>query len=300
VSSPAVPADTRSWLDAPNAGWLIALLGWVALYAPVYWWASNTIWQSDEHAHGPIVLAVLAWLLWGLRDSLAQAPDEATAVRGWAWGWPVLVFGLLLYVLGRVLDFSIFVFGSQTFVLAGVLLILKGTRALRLAWFPIFYTIFMIPLPGVLVDAITGPLKQWISAIVETVLYGAGYPIARTGVVIVIGQYQMLVADACSGLNSMFSLSALGTVFMYLMARKSLLHNAIMLASILPIAFVANIIRVVILVLITYHLGDEAGQGFLHGAAGIVLMLVALLIFFLLDALLVWLIRPRGKPAAGA
>ncbi len=298
MSSHAFPVESRSWLGAPNTGWVIALLGWAAMYLPVYWWASNTIWQSDEHAHGPIVLAVLAWLLWGLRESLAQSPDEIDSGRGWGWGWPVLAFGLLLYVLGQVLNFSIFVFGSQTFVLAGALMVLKGARALRLAWFPIFYTIFMIPLPGVLVDAITGPLKQWISAIVENILYGAGYPIARTGVVIVVGQYQMLVADACSGLNSMFSLSALGTVFMYLMARKSLLHNAIMLASILPIAFMANIIRVIILVLITYHLGDEAGQGFLHGAAGIVLMLVALLIFFLLDTLLVWVIRPRRTRAA--
>ncbi|MBA3587992.1 MAG: exosortase B [Methylibium sp.] len=268
------------------------------MYLPVYWWAGNTIWQSDEHAHGPIVLAVLVWLLWGLRESLAQSPDEVQL--GWGWGWPVLAFGLLLYVLGQVLNFSIFLFASQTFVLAGALLLLKGTRALRLAWFPIFYTIFMIPLPGVLVDAITGPLKQWISAIVENILYGVGYPIARTGVVIVVGQYQMLVADACSGLNSMFSLSALGTVFMYLMARKSVLHNAIMLASILPIAFASNIIRVIILVLITYHFGDEAGQGFLHGAAGMVLMLVALVIFFLLDTLLAWVLGSRRKPAATA
>ena len=73
---------------------------------------------------------------------------------------------------------------------------------------------------------------------------------------------------------------------MYIMARTSRLHNAIMVASILPIAFTANIVRVLILVLITYHLGDEAGQGFLHGTAGIVLMIVALIGFFALDAVL--------------
>jgi exosortase/archaeosortase family protein len=86
------------------------------------------------------------------------------------------------------------------------------------------------------------------------------------------------------------------------MARRSLLHNAIMLATILPIAFVANIVRVIILVLITYHFGDAAGQGFLHGAAGIVLMLVALLIFFSVDGLL-WRLRTRRQakvPPQGA
>ena len=97
-------------------------------------------------------------------------------------------------------------------MVAGALLLLKGPPALRVAWFAVFYMVFMIPLPGILVDAITGPLKQWVSVIVEGMLYAAGYPIARTGVTMTIGQYQLLVADACSGLNSMFSLSALGTL----------------------------------------------------------------------------------------
>jgi exosortase len=155
----------------------------------------------------------------------------------------------------------------------------------------------MIPLPGILVDAITGSLKGLIANIVESLLYAVGYPIARSGVILSIGPYQLQVADACSGLHSMFSLTALGTLFMYMMGRKSKLHMGIMLAAILPIAFVANIIRVMTLVLVTYHLGDEAGQGFLHGAAGMVLMLVALLFFFVLDAILDKLL-PASRPLA--
>jgi exosortase B len=189
-------------------------------------------------------------------------------------------------------------FGSQPFIVAGVLLLLRGPEAIRVAWFPLLYFVFMIPLPGILVDAVTGPLKQWISIIVVELLYDIGYPISRNGVVLTIGQYQMLVADACSGLHSMYSLSALGTLFMYIMARRSKLHNAIMLASILPIAFIANIVRVIALVLITYHFGDEAGQGFLHGAAGMVLMLVALMCFFALDALLDRVVARRERSAA--
>lgn len=117
---------------------------------------------------------------------------------------------------------------------------------------------------------------------------------------ITIGQYQLLVADACSGLHSMFSLAALGTLFMYIMKRESRAHNAIMLLAILPIAFISNIIRVIVLVLVTYHLGDEAGQGFLHGAAGMVLMLAALMFFFVLDGVLAWVFRPRTAPPGTA
>jgi exosortase len=151
------------------------------------------------------------------------------------------VLGLLIYMTGRAFGISILELGSQMFVVAGLLLLIKGSPALRTAWFPVLYIVFMIPLPGTLVDAATGPLKQWISAIVETILYAVGYPIARTSVIISIGQYQLQVADACAGLNSMFSLAALGTLYMFITARKSKLHNALMLASILPIAFTGNI-----------------------------------------------------------
>ena len=110
-----------------------------------------------------------------------------------------------------------------------------------------------------------------------------------------IGQYQLLVADACSGLNSMFSLSALGLLFIYIMNRGSWWYVAIRVASILPIAFAANIVRVMVLVLITYYMGDEAAQGFLHGAAGMLLMVVALVILFVLDWVLSrFFVRPQA------
>jgi len=270
-----------------NRAWLLAAFGFAVMYVPLYWWAANGIWQSDDHAHGALILAVMVWLFWGLRAQIAAVPARPQPLVGWL----VFAIGLFLYVVGEVFQISILGFGSQPFVVAGILLLLKGTGATRVAWFALFYFIFMIPLPGIIVDAVTGPLKNWISAIVVEILYRVGYPISRSGVVLTIGQYQMLVADACSGLHSMYSLSALGTLFMYIMARTSRLHNAIMVASILPIAFIANIVRVMILVLITYHFGDEAGQGFLHGTAGMVLMLVALACFFALDALLARILR---------
>jgi exosortase B len=275
--------------------WWIALGGFAAMYVPLYSWAAfseNALWQTDDHAHGALILLVLIWLFWGMREAVFASPTRPS--RGL--GWTLFAIGLLLYVIGQVVGIAIFMFGSQPFIVAAILLLLRGPDAIRIAWFAIFYFIFMIPLPGIFVDTVTGPLKQWISAIVVELLYSVGYPIARTGVIISIGQYQMLVADACSGLHSMYSLSALGTLFMYIMGRKGLLHNSIMLASILPIAFAANVVRVIVLVLITYHFGDAAGQGFLHGAAGIVLMLVALLLFFALDSLLERILRPRDPP----
>jgi exosortase B len=278
--------------SAHRSDWIIALAGFAAMYLPVYWWAATTIWQTDDQAHGAIILLVVGWLFWDRHKAILAAPRQPAAAAGWA----SFALGLLVYVAGRAFNVSILELASQVPVILGVLLILRGWPAARAAWFPLMYIVFMVPLPGILVDAVTGPLKQWISVIAENSLYAVGYPIARNGVMLSIGQYQLLVADACSGLHSMFSLSALGMLYMYIVARRSMAHNLIMLASILPIAFTANIVRVMVLVLVTYHFGDAAGQGFLHGAAGIVLLVVALLIVFVLDGALTLLVGRKEGP----
>ncbi|OIP08297.1 MAG: exosortase B [Betaproteobacteria bacterium CG2_30_68_42] len=262
--------------------WAPVALGLALLYGPTYWDLAHGLWNTEEQAHGPIVAAVALFLIWQNRAALAAAGARPRDVAGGA----LLGFGLLLYVLGRSQDILLFEIGSQIPVLAGTLLVAAGAPALRALWFPVLFVIFMVPLPGFLVDAATGPLKQMVSLIAENLLYAAGYPIGRSGVVLTIGPYQLLVADACSGLNSMFSLSALGLLYLYLMRHASWLRNGALIASILPIAFAANAIRVIVLVLVTYHLGDEAGQGFLHGAAGIVLFIAALLLLFALDGLI--------------
>ena len=269
-------------VSAAATPWLLAAIGLAAMYLPSYWTAAHGIWNSEDFGHGPIVLAVAAWLFWSVRAQVVASPVQPSPVLAWC----LLALGVFLYLFGRAFGISSAEFLSQPIVVASTLLLLRGAGALRAAWFPVLYLIFMVPLPGTLVDLLTGPLKQGISVVVTEFMHALGYPIARSGVMITIGQYQLLVADACSGLHSLFSLSALGTLFMYIMGRQNRWHNAWMLASIIPIALISNGVRVIVLVLVTYHFGDEAGQGFVHGAAGMVLMLVALMFFFALDTLL--------------
>lgn len=281
--------DARPSQSTARLEWLPVITGLLVLYGPTFYDAATTFWRSDENAHGPIILAIIGWLIWKERAALFAKPSPPAPASGLA----VLVFGLLLYIVGRSQEIALLEIGSLALVLTGVLLAMRGWRALRVFWFPILFVAFMVPLPGFLVDAVSGPLKQYVSEIAEQLLYAANYPIARNGVIISIGQYQLLVADACSGLNSMVSLSALGLLYLHLMHRESWLHNGLVFASILPIAFTANIVRVLVLILITYHFGDEAGQGFLHRAAGIVLLIVALIALLLLDGILVRVIKPR-------
>jgi exosortase B len=277
--------------------WVPVAIGLCALYLPTYVTLWNGVWNTEEQGHGPLILAVVAFLLWQKRHGLIDQADRPAPYCGWT----VLVFGLLVYVLGRSQQILMFEVGSQIPVVVGSILIVRGWRTLKFVWFPLFFIVFMVPLPGIVVDALTGPLKRHVSEIAEFVLYGVGYPIARSGVTLTIGPYQLLVADACSGLHSLYSLTALGLLYMYLMQHKSVLRQVALGAVILPIAFGANIARVIFLVLVTYHLGDEAGQGFLHGFAGIVLFMVALLLLFAFDGLLGTVFRdpastrPNGK-----
>lgn len=275
--------------------WWPVILGLVVLYTPTYWVLAHGLWNSEEQAHGPIVLTVALFLIWQKRDIFLTPLYDQTSTTNTFFGWALLFFGLLAYAVGRSQDILIFEIGSQIPVILGALLITLGLRSVKALWFALFFLLFMIPLPGFVVDAATGPLKQYISIIAEQVLYAAGYPIARSGVMLTVGPYQLLVADACSGLHSMFSLSAMGLLYLYMMQHTSPARNIIIMVAILPIAFVANVVRVMVLILVTYHLGDEAGQGFLHGFAGIMLFVIGLLFLFALDGMLGFIFPDRSR-----
>ena len=269
----------------------LLLLGFLILYGPTYAHLSRTLWASDEQGHGPIILAASAWLLYQRREALALLP---AATREWP-GWLLLGLGMLCFAFGHSQAIFIIDVGSQIIVLSGLLLLFKGPAALRLCWFPLFFLIFMVPLPGPLVAAVTTPLKSAVSSVASSLMHQAGYPIGRSGVMLSIGPYQLMVADACAGLNSMFTLEALVLLYMNLVGHKSAVRNVLLALSAIPISFCANVVRVVILVLVTYHFGDEAGQGFIHGFAGMVLFLVALMLTIALDNLYGLVLRLRGR-----
>jgi exosortase B len=229
-----------------------------------------------------MVLGSCIYLLWSIRDKLFQDVGKPAPVAGLI----SLSIGLVFYVIGRsqqVVEAEGF---SQIPVMIGCMLLLLGWKGVRLAWFPLFFMLFMVPLPGALVSAVTLPLKQAVSVVAEQVLFWLDYPIARTGVMLTIGQYQLLVADACSGLNSLFTLEALGLLYMNVMNYQSKTRNFALALMIVPISFVSNVTRVITLVLITYYFGDETGQGFAHGFAGILLFAVALMLTYAFDRLL--------------
>ncbi|MFZ3289214.1 MAG: exosortase B [Telluria sp.] len=287
----AADVAPAAWLKRPLLEWWPVVAGVALLYLPTLYDLLTGLWMTEEQAHGPIILALAIWLLYRqwpqMRSASAQAPISAA-------GWPVMGFGLLLYILGRSQHIVALEIASFLWMLAAIVLLKFGARALRILWFPFFFMLFMIPLPGQLVSMLTLPMKMAVSYVTEQVLFLAGYPIARNGVILQIGQYQLLVADACAGLQTLLTLEALGLFYLNVVRHTSSFRNIALAVLIVPISFTANVIRVIVLTLVTYYFGDAAGQGFLHGFAGMVLFVSALTLILALDSLLQFIITRRA------
>ena len=269
--------------------WVPIVIGLLALYLPTYQHVFNSLWVTEDQAHGPIVLMVIVFLFWQKREhfALSAADKPAPILCG-----ITLFFGLLFYVAGRSQDIFILDLASQIFVLAGVFIFMRGIPMLKALWFPLFFIIFMIPFP---LDSLTLPMKMGVSYVTETILFWFDYPIAREGVILQIGQYQLLVADACAGMHTLISLEALGLLYLSLVKHDSLIRNITLTLLIIPISFTANVIRVITLTLITYYFGDEVGQGFVHGFAGILLFFVALMFIMTVDSMLQYFVKWKQK-----
>ncbi|MFT3735907.1 MAG: exosortase B [Rhodocyclaceae bacterium] len=267
-----------------NVDLTLMLAGLAAMFVPTFWGLmASGLWTDDEHAHGPIIFVLAHWLIWNVW-SRYEAPADARPAP--ILGWVCLVFAALLYLPGRIVDLIYFEVAAYVVALTGVIFLSGGKPLAKVMIFPLVFMLFMIPLPNALVGPISEILKTGVSAVTEEVLYAVGYPISRTGVIIAIGQYQLLVADACAGMRTLFMLEALGVFYLNVVRHTSMLRNFTLPLLIVPISFTANVVRVIVLALITYYFGDEAGQGFLHGFAGMVLFLSGLVFMLIADKLL--------------
>lgn len=259
-----------------------AALGLLALGIPTLITIARESWTGETGVHGPIVLATGIWLF-------AQRWQELLSIARPGRSMPAAVLislSLLAYVFGRAFDFlviEVLAFGG---VLLAVFYLSFGGEAVRRMWFPIVYMLFVVPIPGWVIDTITGPLKAYVSHSATYLLEKAGYPIVREGVTLYVAQYQLLVEDACAGLNSLISLTAISLFYIYVLHNASWRYALFLMLWIIPVALLANLLRVMILVLITYHFGNAAAQGFLHSTAGLVMFATALIGIFAVDRLM--------------
>jgi exosortase len=289
VQAVSAPVDVRRVM----LSWWPMILGFAALAIPSVMSLSKHAWVRESAAHGPLVLVTGCWLLFR-----QMSAAQAVARRGALWiTIPVLMASLLLHVFGRVFDFASFEAAGLLGVGVALLHDAFGASVMVKNWFPIFYLAFAIPPPGAAIDRITAPLKQFVSEAAMRTAHLLGIPASREGVTIYVSKYQLLMEDACSGMNSLVGLTAISLLYIYLLRGSSVRYSLLMTAFVIPIAIIGNILRVVILILLTYYFGDQVAQGFLHYTAGFLLFGLDLIIVFAVDSVLVRLV-PRSWMAA--
>lgn len=261
---------------------LVLAVGLAVIVVPTMAFVAKVSWSTESGAHGPIVLFTGLWLLWRLWPDarLVLAPPPAI------WAGTALAVTLPLYLLARIAQIVEIQGYLMYAVVLATLYAVIGAAAMRRLWFPLLYLGFMFPLPDTVVAALTGSLKTGISHAAVAFLYEFGYPIGSAGVMIQVGQFQLLVAAACSGLNSIVALTAISLFYVYMRHQADWRYALLLTMFILPVAIFTNFIRVVILILITYHAGDAAAGGFLHNFAGLMMFTIALLTIFALDSVL--------------
>lgn len=250
-------------------------------------------WSTEQGGHGPIVLATGAWLLYREYREARSKQQPGNLLLG------LIAFGTFLpiYIIAGITG----ILEIQVFAMYGALItaayLLLGGPLIRAMWFPLFYLAFALPPPDTVVAVITQPVKIAISDWAVSLLYAFGFPVGSSGVVIQIAQYELLVAAACSGLNSLITLSAICLFYAYLRNRNDPKAFLLMSLAVVPVAVFSNFVRVIILILITYYISETAAQGFLHDFAGMVTFAAALAGMFAIEGLYSRIKSHRTSPA---
>ncbi|TAN41251.1 MAG: exosortase/archaeosortase family protein [Nitrospirae bacterium] len=246
-------------------------LAFAALFAPTFYKLYSYGWNNADYSHGPLILIAFFWLLWRDREKFTLSCEADINVLSLSF----LLFGLFCYMVGSILSSMVLESFAMVPVLIGATGFLYGRQAVSSILFPALFLIFLVPPPGFFIDMVTFPLKLGVAVVSAYVLKAAGYLISRDGAIMYIGDYTIIVGDACSGMRSLVSLMAVGAVYAYLQTISNF-KKVVLFLSVIPISIAANTIRLIVLALITYHYGEAAGQGFFHNFSGILLFLIAM------------------------
>lgn len=254
------------------------------LYSPVFYTLYKSKWDSVDYTHAYFILPLSLLIVWLERARIgtnlkAQIDTNQTRIdtRIWTNGWLVLViFSLLLFVLGWRNDYMFIQTFSLIPLLFGMTSYLYGRKVTRLLLFPILYLLLLVPPPLGILDSITLPMRYGVSVVSAIILKTMQYPLTREGLLITMGEHEIFMGAPCSGFRSLITMFSLGLIYVYF-NKGRFSKNLILIFSIIPLALIGNLIRVLAMCLVTYYFGHEVGQGFYHDFSGMVVFVVMIL-----------------------
>jgi exosortase len=265
---------------ATRIGTLIAVGTGVILYWPVITKLVHDWLHDDNYSHGILIVPLAAFFVWERRCRLATTPNAPRL-----WGLVVVVVGLAMLIAGQLGAELFLGRASILFVLAGAVVFLRGTAALKTLAFPLAFLVLMIPLPAIIFNQIAFPLQLLASRAGEAALSLSGIPVLREGNIIVLAHITLEVAEACSGIRALVSLLTLGIVYGYFTDDRIGVRTIIALATI-PIAVVANAARVAGTGIAAQYFGERAAQGFFHTFSGWLVFVAAFAMLFVIGRMI--------------
>jgi exosortase len=264
-----------------------AFLFWPVLQKLVADWSTD-----DNYSHGFLIPPLAAYLVWERRDLL-----RGLELRPSVWGL-VVVGGSWLVLLAGLLGAELFLSRIAIIgTIAGGILFCLGPRHLKALVFPVAVLLLMIPIPAIVFNQIVFPLQLLASRVGEGSLSMAGIPVLREGNVIFLANTTLEVAEACSGIRSLVSLLTLGIVYGYFMDPRVGVRMVIALSSV-PVAILANGLRVAGTGFAAHYMGAAAAEGFFHTFSGWLVFIFAGVLLFAIFSVLKWLMPPAPEAPA--
>lgn len=254
---------------------LFLLAYWGPLKSLVSEWSA-----SDDYSYGFLIPVITLYLIWDRKRELASTPVSIN--------WTGSLFFILFLAIGLygILGSSpSAVRPSIPFILISVTLFCFGWQYLKKLFFPLFFLIFMIPLPTIVESTITVPLKLVSTKLGGMILHLFGISVFIQGNVIDLGVTQLQVVDACNGLRYILPLLAMGVIFAYLL-EKVLWKRAILVLVTVPISVFFNGLRIGATGILTQKYGPAAAEGFFHDFSGWLVFMFAFVMLILIESLL--------------
>lgn len=284
VKAKAVAGGTDA-ADGPGGPARMPAAQWLILACCLAWAAPSLLRMAaqpgvaGQDGQYIVIIPATAWLIW------REFPRDRAFVAG---NPTVVLAGLVAIVAVHLLAWLVGVLFVELLMVyaAAVLMLYRhgGVALCRRLWFPLLFLLAAVPLPGSVIASATRSLKLLVAEASVAVLGDAGYEVARTGSIIFVDQYELVVEAACSGVNSIVSLIAVGLMYAYLRGRTTPARIAVLVLASLPVAVAANIVRVVMLGAMTSHWGVYILETPLHTATGLVMFVIAVFLLLLVDA----------------
>ena len=246
-------------------------------------------WQTEEYSHGYIIPIVSLLLAWHKRHQLSGLD-----LRGsWA-GVLVVGGGLALYLLGEHGNIFSFKNYALLITITGLVITAFGWHGLRVLWAPLFFLIFMIPLPSFFQAPLSMHLQlissEWGVAIIR--LFGIS--VFQDGNIIDLGSYKLQVDEACSGLRYLFPLMSFGFICAY-MTRLARWQKVVVFLSTIPLTIIMNSVRIAVVGILVEFYGIEMAQGFYHDFEGWAIFIACIAVLFAEIWLLAFFFGPKQE-----